>query len=310
MENRAHALAAGLFVLLLGLFGAFALWQFSQREPLANVFILTTTKNVIGLNIEAAVRYRGVRSGKVESIEQDKDDPRLLLVRIQLDPRFRLTRGTTARLGHQGITGLAYILLEDDGSSTEVLDGQADPPLRLPLQPSLFEVLGQRAEEVGGRAVAVLGRLERLMSEENERNLTRLLAGAAETAEAGRQLPAVIAALREVLSEANRKRFEATLSHLEQAASESAPLVQEARALMRSLTALAGRLENLAANGEAELNGDLLPRAAALLAELHRGSQRLNHLLATLDNAPQALIFGPPAAAPGPGEAGFVVPGH
>jgi len=313
MENRAHALAAGLFVLLLGLFGAYALWKFGQRGPRPDVYLLTTTGNVIGLNVEAIVRYRGIRAGKVTSIDPDPQDARLLLVRIEIDPRFRLTRATTARLGHQGITGLAYVLIEDKGTSEDYLDGQAEPPARLPLRPSLFETLGRQAENIGGRAGEVLARLERLLDEDNARNVERLLDNAAQASEALRQLPATVATLRtaldRLLDARNLRRIEAVLDHLEQTAGQSTPLVQEARGLIASLAALTGRLDALAAGGEEAVNGELLPRTAALLAELHAGSQRLNRVLATLEASPQALLFGPPPVPPGPGEAGFVVPG-
>jgi len=312
MESRAHALAAGLFVLLLGIGAAYAVWKFGQRGMRPDVYLLTTPGNVIGLNVEAIVRYRGIRAGKVTRIEQDAQDARLLLVRIELDPRFRLTRATTARLGHQGMTGLAYVLLEDPGTSNEILDGQADPPARLPLRPSLIETLGQQAENIGSRAGEVLARLERLLDEDNARNLDRLLENTAHAAAALRQLPATLATLRtaldRLLSTHNLRRIETTLEHLEQTAGQSTLLVQEARGLIAALATLTARLDALAASGDEAVNGELLPRSVALLTELHTSSQRLDRLLATLETAPQALLFGPPPLPPGPGEAGFIVP--
>jgi phospholipid/cholesterol/gamma-HCH transport system substrate-binding protein len=50
-------------------------------------------------------------------------DPRVILVRISVDNRFKLTKGSTAQLGYQGVTGLAYVQIEDNGSSIEPLVG-------------------------------------------------------------------------------------------------------------------------------------------------------------------------------------------
>jgi phospholipid/cholesterol/gamma-HCH transport system substrate-binding protein len=53
---------------------------------------------------------------------------------------------------------------------------------------------------------------------------------------------------------------------------------------------------------------DTLPRVHALLEELARNSRSLDRLLTELHEQPSGLVFGRPAAAPGPGEAGFTGP--
>ena len=98
MENRAHALAAGIFTILLGLAAAIAIWWLGQSDDSTTTYLLETRRNVTGLNIQAQVRYRGIRAGKVQAIEPDEKDPRVILVRIAIDSRFKITRGSTAHL--------------------------------------------------------------------------------------------------------------------------------------------------------------------------------------------------------------------
>jgi phospholipid/cholesterol/gamma-HCH transport system substrate-binding protein len=50
---------------------------------------------------------------------------------------------------------------------------------------------------------------------------------------------------------------------------------------------------------------DVMPRINALLGELARSSRSLDRLLTELNDQPHSLVFGRPAAAPGPGEPGF-----
>ncbi len=50
---------------------------------------------------------------------------------------------------------------------------------------------------------------------------------------------------------------------------------------------------------------DSLPRINALLEELARSSRNLDRLITELTEQPASLVFGRPAAAPGPGEPGF-----
>src|SRR5688572_14571334 len=117
MENRAHALAAGLFTLVLAAaLVAAAFWI--RGEPIAqDAYVLHTRGSVSGLNAQADVRYRGVEVGKVERIRFDQDDPRTILVDVSVRGGTPLTRGTYGQLAAQGITGLSYVQLEDDGSS-------------------------------------------------------------------------------------------------------------------------------------------------------------------------------------------------
>ena len=72
MENKAHALVAGLFVvvlaaLLLGL-GA---WLTHDNGPRVR-YEISTRDSVTGLAEQAPVRYRGVDVGKVTSIGFDR----------------------------------------------------------------------------------------------------------------------------------------------------------------------------------------------------------------------------------------------
>ena len=76
MENRAHAIAAGLFALLLAAaLAAAGLW-FRRDDIRFTQYTVTTTSSVSGLKAEAAVRYRGVDVGRVESI---KIEPGLMM---------------------------------------------------------------------------------------------------------------------------------------------------------------------------------------------------------------------------------------
>ena len=59
--------------------------------------------------------------------------------------------------------------------------------------------------------------------------------------------------------------------------------------------------------GDAILHGTL-PRLDQLIADLNRATHNLDRLIADLKQNPRSLVFGKPAAAPGPGEPGFIQP--
>ncbi|MBI4986747.1 MAG: MCE family protein, partial [Rhodocyclales bacterium] len=179
MENRSHAFAAGIFVLVLGIATALAVWFFGGQRESTETYLLETRKNVTGLNVQAQVRYRGIRAGKVLSIEPDARDPRVIVVAISLDSRFRLTRATTAQLGYQGITGLAYVQLEDEGTSQEFLDTAGAEPPRLALKPTPWENIGEKAGELVAQWTEASVRLNRALDAKNAANFARTLENSA-----------------------------------------------------------------------------------------------------------------------------------
>ncbi len=310
MENRSHALAAGLFVILFGVASVVGLWWLGQSGSDAVPYMLETRRSVTGLNPQATVRYRGIRAGRVERIDTDPADPRVIRVEISVDSRFRLTRATTARLGYVGVTGLAYVQLEDDGSSDEPLKvdaGGTDPP-RIALKPGAFDSLGERAGELLSQLTLVSGRLAALLDERNTARVAQTLDNVA-TASAGlREVPAILAALREATGPESRERLQRLLAHLERTAGAGAPLVVEARELVQSMNRLAQRAEGLTQQVGDELGGGTLERANALLREMTLNARQLSGLLERLDNNPQMLLFGRQDALPGPGEPGFRAP--
>ncbi len=290
MENRAHALIAGFFVLALGLALAGVAWWLGERGEAMKDYLLVTQQSVTGLNPQAQVRYRGIRVGKVIDIRLDPKDMKNVLVQIRIDDDFVITRGTTAKLNSQGVTGLSYVMLEDDGSDSQPVAGVGGQLPRIALKPSTVDSV-----------TLALGRIAQVFDEEGVRNLKRTIGNVANASDGLKEVPALMASVRKVLSEANIERLNRTLAHLEQTAGQGAPVTAELRSLVSSLRELSGRVDQLGG----EVGSDTLPRMHALLQSLEQSNRQLNRVLEHVDEAPQSLIFGRAPPPPGPGEAGY-----
>lgn len=297
MENRSHALIAGLFVVLLGLAVAITAWWLGGKRELTREVVLVTRQAVSGLNPQAQVRYRGIRAGKVVDIDLDPKNPRDILVRISIAADLPLTRGTTAQLASQGITGLAYVALDDDGSNPASLFDDEDTP-RVALRASPLDNLAQRASDIADR-------LGRLLDEKSVANLRRTLDNVATASDGLKELPGILAGIHQVLSEDNLKRLQGLLVHLEKTMGETAPLTAEVRGLVASLRDLSKHFDQLSTDAGGEFSSSTLPRLNSLLGELQTNSRQLNRVLEGLEEAPQQVLFGRTPPPPGPGEKGY-----
>lgn len=303
MENRSHALLAGLFVLLLGACAVAALWWFGGKREPTNEYVVVTRKNISGLNLQAQVRYRGVRVGKVESIELDANDMAMTLIRISVARNIPVTRGTTAKLGFQGVTGIAHVLLEESGKDARPLVPGAGDDSHIPMQNSLIEDFS----EVGGQTLRnardFLANASDVLSPENRQAISRTLANLEAVSAESR---VVVQQLHETLSPHNIRLMNSTLQHIERTTAQAEPLLVDARALVTRLQGVSERIDTTLA--EQSAGNGLIPRLNDLSADLSSSSRQLNRVLQMLEDSPQSLIFGRPKALPGPGEPGFVVP--
>ena len=188
MENKAHALAAGAFVLAVTLLLiGMAMWL---MRDVANTttYELVSTDAVTGLQPQAAVRYKGVAVGKVTSISFDPDNRANVLVRIAVSPDAPITQSTFATLAFQGVTGLSFVQLDDEGKSAEPPPPGPNGPPRIPLKPSALRQLTDLAGELANQVGQITDRVNTVLSDENQAAFSAALQEIGEAAKSTRQL--------------------------------------------------------------------------------------------------------------------------
>lgn len=309
MENRAHAIATGLFALLLGGALVLALWWFSEDREATREYLLASTGSVNGLNVQAAVRYRGMLAGRVTDIAIDPRDARRLLVKIRIRADLPITRSTRASLGTQGVTGLAYIQLEERGTDTTPLTAEDGQLPVIVLNSGLIDQIADHALAAAQRFKEVADRISLIFDETTTERLRRSLEGL-ESAIGGidrtfKDAPSTLAAISAAFNDENLGRLAATLDNLERTTGAAEPTIAEMRVLLERLTAMSERVDRAAvAAGDGLIDGTL-PQLNELLRELTSTSRRLGRLIEEVESSPQMLLTGPGERAPGPGEPGF-----
>jgi phospholipid/cholesterol/gamma-HCH transport system substrate-binding protein len=298
MENRAHALLAGLFTLLLLAATLAALYVFGEPRVETREFVLVTQQNVGGLNPQAQVLYRGIRVGKVHSIQLDPEDMRNILIHVETEAFVPINSATTARLAYQGITGLAHVLLEDGTPQGQPL---TDPLPRIQMQPSFLDRLEDTLPAILAETRAFLVNANAVLDTKNRQRLEQTLA---HLESASQRMDASFARLQVMFSEENTQSLSAAV--------HAAPLLMEdARKLVAHTDQVAQRAEKLLRDeGAAETRPEdaLIPKIRTTAHDLSLAARRFERVLDTLERSPQNLIFGAHPATPGPGEPGFVAP--
>lgn len=304
MENRSHALIAGLFTLLLGIAAALSvLWFTGKREEMKS-FEIQTRRTLTGLSPQAQVRYRGIGVGKVESIRLDPTDPLNTLILISVEADTPVTRGTVAKLGYQGVTGIAHILLEDAGRDRRALVAQNGHFPRIAMQDSLMQELSDVGGDVLRNARDLMAGMNELLSPGNQQALSRTLSNLEKTTENTAQLTAQ---LQHVLSSENVQRFDSMIANGDKTLAQAAPLFSEARVMVAHLQKTSDQVNSVLGSSQNSDTAELIPRVNALTVELAERSTQLSRVLQMLEESPQSLLFGR-SSLPGPGEPGFVAP--
>lgn len=341
MENRSHAFLAGLFTLLLGAALVLAVLWFRGDTSDTRRYLLVSRNSVSGLNQQAAVRYRGVEVGKVESVALDTKNPRTVLVQISVVATTPITTATYAQLGYQGITGLSYVRLDDDSRQGEPLAAAEDTMARIELRPSLLDQVGSSGQELIASINEIGDRVKLLLSDENRAHVVhtlesldqaaaRIAAVAEDLQPAVQSLPNLTAHITQTLKplpdllvhldrsaqtvpavskDASKtlRSAERAFANLDRLADEIGRRIDTLDRVGRSADRVAASADRVGAAG-AEISGSALPQLERLIADLSDSSKRLDRLLIEWSEQPQSLIFGRSERSPGPGEAGYAAP--
>jgi phospholipid/cholesterol/gamma-HCH transport system substrate-binding protein len=301
MENRAHALSAGLFLLLLGVGLVLAVLRLTGDTAERVDYLIESRWPVSGLQPSAPVRLGGVNVGKVADIRFSDQDPRLIFIRIAVDRDAPITRGTYGQLGYLGITGLTFVQLDDDGSHPEKLASSIDKPARLEMRPSLIDQVSGSGQELVQETTQAIKRVNALLNEENLSQLSDTIsninAASANIARLTRDLRPAAKALTNITA-----HTDTTLQRVD-------PLLVDLDKLMRDARVPLDRIgrsaEDLGQTSRALES--TVPRVNRALDDFSRSLRTADRVLTDIEQRPQRLLFGsrPP---PGPGEDGFTPP--
>jgi len=322
MENKAHAMAAGAFVLvvsaLLALLAVWLLRDTSQRD----MYEMSTSETVSGLQPQAVVRFRGVPVGKVELIGFDTKVKGNVLIRISIDRGAPVTKSVFATVASQGVTGLGFIQLDDSGGSSERLVPNDDDPPRIPLRPGGLEKLLKQSEVIFDQVEQASTKLNQMLGEDNQKRLVMALDSMGQAANSVNSLSTTLTSILNAQLGPDKvnipklvKNLDAAVVSLRDTSTQAGAAIAEVGITARRLNEKGGPLDKLSEGGAALAAGvetfsaATLPKLGVVADETARTMRQLRRTVNAVDDNPQSLIFGNGPPQPGPGEPGFSATG-
>lgn len=273
METNANYAAVGAFVFasilalvvaLLWLTGA----QYSEEYAYYQTYFYGS---VSGLGKGTSTRFNGIEVGRVTQLKFDPNNPKRVIVILQIDPTLKIKEDSVASIASEGITGGSYVEIEGGSKNSPVLErkqGEEYPTIKS--EQSTLQQLAQSAPRL-------IAKLNKVGDE-----------------------------LSDLLNDKNRKAFSDTLASLQTTtgaiAKRSGDLDQAITNLSRASASLNTDLTQLntvlvhtdqaAVNANRILSGDTMGQITQLVTETRSLVNSLQRVSSQLDREPTKLIFG------------------
>ena len=184
METRSnHVLVGAVVLILLAVLALFTIWLARLGGADKNEYDIFFEQSVDGLTKGAQVTYSGVPSGTVKQIALWKPDPRLVRVRVSVDPDTPILQGTRASAS-----------CSFTGTCTVALDGaiHGQPPIvcahdepgpgcrygapEIPPKPGGIGALLASAPKLLENVTQLTDRLTKLLGPDNQSSIQGILA--------------------------------------------------------------------------------------------------------------------------------------
>ena len=317
MENRSHALMTGLFTIALLIAAVLAGIWFNRDRVERVPYLIATTESIPGLNPQAAVRYRGLEVGKVDDINFNPAVAGQIVIRLSVDPEAPVTKTTFAKLGYQGVTGIAFIQLDDDKTGSPLLPSDKNHVAQIPLRQGFLDQLEKRGEVILKKTEEITTRIDEMVSPANQKIMLGAFENISKTAAAYENIPKQLEPTLKKLPELTAKA-EQTMASVNELSGNASKAVKNYDQLATTLQAKDGPIQKLTQTVDrvgASLEGvtsdlelETLPHVVSMTDEARTSLRAIKRTANSLSDRPQGILFGAPSATPGPGEPGFVAP--
>ena len=319
MNNRVNYTAIGFLVLFgFTLIFGFTYWLLQPaREVKMKKYHIIFDESVLGLNIDSAVKYRGISVGKVINLEINPENTEQVKVLVNILKSTPIKSSTVAKLTSQGITGLSYINLsmgDNHAPALEAKEGEEYPVIKT--IPSFFENFEQSLGSVSKKVSKTLTKTEQLLNDENQEQITILLTKTASFMDKMDRLldDKTIKSLQNTIAHVDNttKKVDALVPNIDSFINHSKKWEDSISTSMDSImVSYLGIGESMAeikravASGEfniKDIASDIVPTMNNTLLEMQHLMIRVENLTHQYERSPGDILFKQEEIKKGPGE--------
>lgn len=308
MDEKVNFAMVGAFVLVLGTALIAGILWFSSGKSYRTTYDTYQAyleESVSGLNLNAPVRYRGVDVGRVRKIMLAPGNVEQVRLMLSIERGTPIKADTVAVLRTQGLTGIAYVELTGGSRDAPALKIQGSeeyptlktgPSLMTRLDTSVTTLLASLNKNTEG--------LSAVMDADNRRALKSIMADLSTLSHAlaGRSAAIDAGLTNAARTMENTARLTNDLPQLTLRLQRSADSFDRMAADIGRASANANGMIDGTRAGVQQFTGETLPELNQLVAELRELTGSLRRVSTQLEQNPSVLLYGKPAAKPGPGE--------
>ncbi|HWE99293.1 MAG TPA: MlaD family protein [Caulobacteraceae bacterium] len=305
MERNANYALVGLIAsVLLVCIVVFVVWLAGARvNPDHDRYDIVFRGPVRGLADGGEVHFNGIKVGSVTHIGLDPHDAQLVVARVSVTSDVPIRRDSYAVLEPQGITGVNYVQISAGSPNAPLLKDTVPDGVvpRLSSRRDTVSDLLAGSGDIVQRTVEALDRINRLLSNENLKNL-------AGTLDNVQSVTAELRAQRRILADADAavQSAGAAMHQVDTLARSSDALINgPARTSLTKLDAALDEVRAATGDLHATVHGlagptqtfmqSGLPELSASMQNLQSATQRLDQLLSEAQSNPSGFIAKGPA---------------
>ena len=319
MNNRVNYSVIGFLVLFsLSMMIGFGYWLLKPADNLEmQKYVIYFDESVLGLNLDAPVKYRGISVGKVARLRINPKNSEQVEVLVNVLKTTPIKSSTVAKLTSQGITGLSYINLslgDNNSPALKAKNGEEFPVIKT--TPSLLIKLEKTFGDVSTNLSTTLERTNQLLNKDNQKEIALLLKNSSILVQKFNQTldEETIINFHETMKNLNSstQKFDEMMPSLSRLIDKSSVWEDEMSAsfnsIMNSYLGIKSSMEmfkQALASGDfniKEISNDIIPTVNDTLVEMQELMIKMQEAINQHERSPGDLIFSQEKIKKGPGE--------
>lgn len=298
MNNKVNFTLVGIFVSLVSLLFIAGVYWIVKPTDEQKVFQygLLVTESITGINIETNVKYQGLNVGKVTGFRINPDNPREIMMDLEIRRDVPIRNGVMASIKLLGITGLSYIDIQIEENSKPIVDKSylGRKYKIIPFKPSLLSGLTNSAGEITKTLQSILIKVDKLLGDNGEGS-TALI----------HELVLSAKQLNKLLSDENIRNTSDFIERTNRLVRKTDLMIDEYTSVGKEAKNVLYTVNDSINSGNYNLKqiaGETPQETTLMLREIRLLTIELSELLRHFKENPNAVIFESTTPVSGPGE--------